>query len=129
MSIITLSLHPSDPAAAKLLARTFVWRTHKGENINVNDMKLSHVFNSFRMIWQSRAPESIRLPGVKVWRFNRPQAYLRSAVVAFAVRLVRDQHQLTDEQLHQLEKMFSYISADVLMYLEGESYHENPHQA
>lgn len=87
------------------------WKTAKEGDIHPRDMRTSHLFYTFRMIWNNHAPRHARVGKVKLYRFGpeyTPQ-YFKEAIRFMGGELAR-RDDLDDWQVEELNEMARHFS-------------------
>jgi hypothetical protein len=85
--------------------RNFKWKTRDegGKKIAVKDMETDHVFRSFRLLAGSLIPGLHHRAKQDVLRWSK--SYVKTAVRAFMIELVRRRDELTGTQLDYLDRV------------------------
>lgn len=105
--ILAFALGPTRPVPRQRppdFRRRFMWKTKEGPKVTVESMGTSHIFASFRGLFNSFCDPKDRIKpynqwdGVKKWS----KSYVLNAVRAFAQELAIRQDQLTRKQRDQL---------------------------
>jgi hypothetical protein len=85
----------------------FVWYTHTGEALDVEDMATPHVFYALRMVWNHSVPQILKVgdgpnyPDVRRWS----EAYRKAAIDTLANELAQREDELLPDLRMELFEM------------------------
>lgn len=85
----------------------FVWYTHTGEAMDVEDMATPHVFYALRMVWNHSVPQVLKVgdgpnyPDVRRWC----DSYRKAAITTLANELAQRDDELGEELRMELFEM------------------------
>jgi hypothetical protein len=89
----------------------FIWRTSNNKDISIHDMETSHLFNTFRMIWNNFLPKYMAVGNrVKLYQFSPyyTRGYIFRAVKAIYTELMQ-RHDIKDYQIEGINNMKSKL--------------------
>jgi hypothetical protein len=93
-------------------ASDFLWTSRDGRRYRVEEMALSHLFNTVRSLLANHLPLPV-LPGLKRWTFLHPLPFLQLAVTRMLQELKRRKElgeELEEVQEDQLAILLSHPS-------------------
>src|SRR5205814_2242357 len=96
--------------------KDFIWRTHKGEQLKLQDMLTAHLYNSLQMVFNHVVPKKYKLEpfkkwsGIDRWKPN----YRNNAIRYFLVELEKRKKRnhlgsLKRKELNGLEHMIKTL--------------------
>jgi hypothetical protein len=114
-NILALALGGKRPAPRQRdpdWRRNFRWKTKEGPKVLVRDMGTSHIFASFRGLFNHFCEPKDRIKPYNKWDNVRKwsKSYVQNAVRAFALELANRKAELTTTQLQQLEHVARVLS-------------------
>lgn len=88
----------------------WAWRTAKQGFIKPEDMVTSHLFYTFRMIWNNTMPSNMRVGAVRMYNFGSfySDSYMKSAVANIGAELAK--RELIPSHLQELQQMYTLLA-------------------